>query len=560
MKKILALLLALVLVVSSAAVFAAEWTVTVTYSGSNITAAGTLPTGRAQDISLIAYEKEGGKDNLAKVAAVVEGKSNADGSFTISFGMDDERFGGEKDADGYPVATLFVLEVSSREDGVASAEFSYLNAEARETALDGIKEIETAEELSTFLDNESIRQQLTIAGVNYDAYDALSEAEKSEAAAIAATDFDFSGVSEEEFVSRINTAIAIEQLAAGDKTAEEVLTMIDPVYGDLSYSEITDEALLEEIHEQMTGAEVGSVEEFLEIYEETYGLSTINNARTGGIESALADAAEALGFADDERYKDYKDLTRKSAVNDALVLALNSNPASSVEELLDTLEDCVADASSGSSSGGGSGSGGSGGSGGGSGGNRITASAGIAAPAVSGSFSDLNQAAWAKDYIEALSKKGIVSGYPDGSFRPNGTVTRAEFTKIVLAAMGRSGMAGDGGFADAVGHWAQSWIAEGAQLGIIKGVDETHFDPDAPILRQDMAVILGRAVSVSGITLATNKGTAIADMDTVADYAKASVQQLVDGGVISGDQNADFNPYNYLTRAETAKVVYYLFP
>ena len=93
---------------------------------------------------------------------------------------------------------------------------------------------------------------------------------------------------------------------------------------------------------------------------------------------------------------------------------------------------------------------------------------------------------WPLSEIETLAALGDVTGYPDGTFRPNATITRAEFVAVLVRTLkvpARSGSV----FADAKGNWAEGYISTAAADGIVTGCDKEHFGPGAPITREQMA-------------------------------------------------------------------------
>ena len=101
-------------------------------------------------------------------------------------------------------------------------------------------------------------------------------------------------------------------------------------------------------------------------------------------------------------------------------------------------------------------------------------------------FADVDM--WAKDAINELAAAGIVTGYPDGTFRPDHTVTRAEFVTMLMRLIGQDG--GKTVFADVQGHWAEKYIAKAAEYGYISGYPDGTFRPDANITRAEAFKIM----------------------------------------------------------------------
>jgi hypothetical protein len=117
---------------------------------------------------------------------------------------------------------------------------------------------------------------------------------------------------------------------------------------------------------------------------------------------------------------------------------------------------------------------------------------GFVAPAVPPTFAD-TEAHWAKDWIEALKNEGITSGYPDGTYRPDAAVTRAEMAIFLLKAMngpGYSAPDAEPTFSDTEGHRAAKWIEALKQAGITGGYPDGSYRPANYVTRAEMAVFL----------------------------------------------------------------------
>jgi hypothetical protein len=151
---------------------------------------------------------------------------------------------------------------------------------------------------------------------------------------------------------------------------------------------------------------------------------------------------------------------------------------------------------------------------------------------------------------------GFISGYEDGQFRPDNPVTRAEYTKIVLEAFEIRFGKTDTVFSDTVGHWAELYINEAAAKHLIVGVGEDRFEPDLPLARQDAATILLRVLTYLNVELVdSGAGIEFLDASDISGYARAAVSRMSKAGIISGDENGCFSPFDYLTRAEAVKLI-----
>ena len=94
-------------------------------------------------------------------------------------------------------------------------------------------------------------------------------------------------------------------------------------------------------------------------------------------------------------------------------------------------------------------------------------------------FSDVAQENQYRDSIITLTKLGIINGYDDGTFKPEGQITRAEFTKMIVTALGKGdAMTEPKEFSDVSEHWARYNIKTAYDLGIINGFEDGTFKPD----------------------------------------------------------------------------------
>ncbi|MCF0151389.1 MAG: S-layer homology domain-containing protein [Firmicutes bacterium] len=176
-----------------------------------------------------------------------------------------------------------------------------------------------------------------------------------------------------------------------------------------------------------------------------------------------------------------------------------------------------------------------------------------------GFFTDVAADSWYQAYVNDLYERDIIHGFSDGSFKPNSSITRAQFVTI-LANMAKADLSSytDVVFTDvAKGDWyfgATCWAYEN---GVVMGHDDGTFRPNAPITRQELCTVLDRfAGNVMKFELASPEAAeAFADADQIAPYAAASVNKLKAAGIISGKGNNIFAPNAPATRAEVCKMV-----
>ena len=108
-------------------------------------------------------------------------------------------------------------------------------------------------------------------------------------------------------------------------------------------------------------------------------------------------------------------------------------------------------------------------------------------------FTDVKAADWFNNAISTMSNAGIVNGYPDGSFNPNGNITRAEFAAMAIRFF-QDAKVGPSRFSDTIGHWAEEAINKAQAQGLITGYPDGTFRPDEPITRAEAMTIMNRVL------------------------------------------------------------------
>ncbi len=179
-------------------------------------------------------------------------------------------------------------------------------------------------------------------------------------------------------------------------------------------------------------------------------------------------------------------------------------------------------------------------------------------PAPTG-FSDVPASHWANPYVTELAKKDIISGYDDNTFKPNNSVTREEFVKMIVGAAGLYKADAQCEFTDvAQNAWFYPYIASAYAYELVSGVTDAEFGVGTKITRQDVAVIASRIIKKFKNDTVIPTETTLTDIDTVSDYAQDSVKLLNGMGIINGYDDGSFMPKNTLTRAEAATIIYKL--
>lgn len=171
-------------------------------------------------------------------------------------------------------------------------------------------------------------------------------------------------------------------------------------------------------------------------------------------------------------------------------------------------------------------------------------------------YSDLDSVEWAAEFIELLTERGIVAGDGNGLFRPNDSVTRAEFIKMITSAFGIPQLDEESSFDDVnSGDWYAPYVAAGVKSGIVKGISRSWFGAKEIISREDLTVMCVRAADYAQMSLNHVRDGKPADYELISDYAKEAVESFYCAGIIDGDTDGSFRPQNGATRAEAAKII-----
>lgn len=160
---------------------------------------------------------------------------------------------------------------------------------------------------------------------------------------------------------------------------------------------------------------------------------------------------------------------------------------------------------------------------------------------------------WAEASIREAVKQGIITGYPNGSFQPDRTVTRAEFTVMLAKALKLQNTEGALSFKDSdrIGSWARTAISQAVALGIIQGDNNSNFRPDAPVTRAEMAVMLARALQLAPVA----RSAGFTDDRDIPAWAVGAAAEMKKSGLMQGKGNNSFFPKDAATRAETVTVL-----
>ncbi|MDR6881321.1 Ig-like domain-containing protein [Bacillus sp. 3255] len=172
---------------------------------------------------------------------------------------------------------------------------------------------------------------------------------------------------------------------------------------------------------------------------------------------------------------------------------------------------------------------------------------------------------WAASYVHRLAGMNVTAGYPDGSFRPEATVTRSEFAKMLATALGLEAASRDTNFSDEadIPSWAKPHIAAAVQAGLIQGYVEagtTSFQGQLAVTRGEAAVMTARALQQYGRSTAglTRSAPSMTDASDIPSWAKPSIDHALSAGILNGYEDGAFRAGRTTTRGEAAAMIYKL--
>jgi hypothetical protein len=176
------------------------------------------------------------------------------------------------------------------------------------------------------------------------------------------------------------------------------------------------------------------------------------------------------------------------------------------------------------------------------------------------SFNDLNGHRLQVD-MEILATLGLTDGVGGGAYAPEENLTRAQFAKFVVSALGLMENAQRDGallFTDrsAIADWAAPFVQTAVKHGLITGYEDNTFRPDRLVSRAEMAVIAHRGLKAKGKAKASSgKKAAFSDWHLLPDWARPGVEAAAEAGLVGDYLGASFDASKPATRAEAAAAV-----
>lgn len=174
-------------------------------------------------------------------------------------------------------------------------------------------------------------------------------------------------------------------------------------------------------------------------------------------------------------------------------------------------------------------------------------------------FADVPEDYWASPYITALVQRDVMSGFPeDNTFKPNSSITRAEFAALLRSAFDQQRTLETPNFKDVSSEfWAWSAIQETSKTNFLRGYPNNTFQPKQPIPKVQVLVALA-----SGLGLEANQSPqevlqTYQDSNQIPEYAREKVSAATEAGIVVNYPNTEsLNPTQDATRAEVAAMVY----
>lgn len=176
-------------------------------------------------------------------------------------------------------------------------------------------------------------------------------------------------------------------------------------------------------------------------------------------------------------------------------------------------------------------------------------------------FTDVPGSYWAADYIYALADRKLVNGMGGTTFEPLTTMTRAMFVTVMgrLSNIKTSSYTSNT-FSDVTTDaWYSPYVAWASRKGIVTGYDDGTFRPNEPITREQMAVMIIRYIDFAELSLKDkNEAAEFTDSDLISSWAADAVERAQRLGLITGRDSGAFDPKGTANRAEVCTVLYRL--
>lgn len=531
-------------------------------SGKTVTIKGTVPASKARIYVEVARK---GTELLDRqnVYAAEQTMSDDNGNFSIRFVMPDmDRADSEKAIDGY-----FTVYASSASFNSADKDFSYIREISRERFFEKLNGANNSKvEMQRILEDEDNRILFDAYSILLGEYDAFPNDVKEVAAdciienTTVFNEDTISDINETIIAMRLNCINSIDE-AKRLLATEDISSRCTLVWEDIAYN--TSEDTRKTCFEQRVLAVAQKngfkkVDDLDVLFDETMAIYNLNNAHYSDAFDIIRNNEDVLSMSECNSYTTIRNLGKNKQENIMKELQKFTKNILAAEDLHKYLDRAYKNYTAKNNSGGGS--------------DGVATNSfvnTIIQPEQNPSenlsqqtvyFDDLDGFDWAKEAINVLAENSVISGNEHGKFNPSANVTRAEFIKMLVAAMGLLDSDVSCAFEDvAENDWSYPYIASAYVNGITTGISETIFGKNNEITRQEAAALMHRSAVRVYIPLEPKQMGDFADGEEIADWAKRSVEIMHNAGYISGVGDNRFEPAAMLTRAQAARMIYGLF-
>ena len=173
-------------------------------------------------------------------------------------------------------------------------------------------------------------------------------------------------------------------------------------------------------------------------------------------------------------------------------------------------------------------------------------------------YSDVKANDWYYETVKYVSENGIFNGMTEDTFVPGSSLTRAMLVTVIYRIEGSPRINSDSKFSDIdLDSWFGAAVIWASENGIVNGVSETEFAPNAAITREQIAAIMYRYAKTKGYDT-TQGGMAVrefTDYETISSWATEAMQWAVNAKLINGKTETTINPQDNATRAEAATII-----
>ena len=164
---------------------------------------------------------------------------------------------------------------------------------------------------------------------------------------------------------------------------------------------------------------------------------------------------------------------------------------------------------------------------------------------------------WNYEAVHTLSAREIINGYPDGEFKGEKNISRAEAITMLVRLNNLPLYYSASSFKDVANNfWAMTYIEAAYRNGILNGIATKTFEPNRDITREELAIAIYNVLKLNGLAMDTTQKHTFQDSNKIPATSKAAVNAVVNIGVINGYEDNTVRIQNKITRAETAQMIW----